>query len=135
MIFKTTYNILKKPWEDELSNRNWQDTNQIVLPPRSEWDYAREMNIDDVDIWEVLYESSGGIGVYASWQPYAEFYMITTGWKPLPNYYVTQWCEREYETHYGPGAQKRVIERMRQMNIPVFLQQNWVEEDDMWLYA
>ena len=38
------------------------------------------------------------------------------------------------ETYYGPGAQKQVQNRMREMSIPFSVNQTWVEPEDMWLY-
>ena len=75
-FFKSTKDILKSPWEDELFNPNWMDSDKLVLPPSKEWDYSRELSIEDVDIWEVISEMSGPSGIYASWLPYAEFYII-----------------------------------------------------------
>jgi hypothetical protein len=137
-FFKSTYNILKKPDEDEVFNSKWMNSNKLVLPPggpddkKNCWDYSREMKIEDVDIWEVIYEGSGGIGVYASWLPYAEFYMITCGWYPLkPGQYAN---DRIIEIYYGQGAQQQVQNRVRDMRLPIGLQEHWVDPEDMWLY-
>lgn len=124
--FRTTYNILVKPWEDELWNPNWMDSDKIQLPPSKEWDYSREMDIPDVDIWEVIFQGSNGFGVYAAWQPYAEYYMITSGWDKSGSVMV--------ETHYGPGAQEEVKKRCLELNIPLQTNKLWVEPEDMWLY-
>lgn len=134
-IFKTTLNILKIPDHDELHNRNWMDSDKLQLPPggiddpKAAWDYNREMTIEDVDIWEVLYEASGGIGVYAAWCPYAEFYMVTTGW--IPNTV----CDRIIETYYGPTAQQIVYKRAAELGIPLKVQQVWVDTNDTWMYT
>jgi hypothetical protein len=125
-FFKTTYNILTKPWEDELFDPNWMDSDKIILPPSKPWDYQREMKIQDVDIWEVLYQASGGIGLYAAWMPYAEFYMITKGWEMSGSLII--------ETHYGAGSLEEVKKRIKQLKIPVPLKEFWVEPEDMWLY-
>jgi hypothetical protein len=131
-IFKSTYNILKKPDEDEVFNPNWMDSDTLILPSHKEWDYGRDMTIDDVDIWEVLYEQGGGIGVYASWLPYAEFYMITIGWRPLRIGQITN--DRIIETYYGAGANEQV--RQRAAELGIFLPSNpvWVDPEEMWLY-
>jgi len=131
--FKSTFNILKRPDEDEVFNPNWMDSDKLILPPNPSWDYGREMTIEDVDIWEVIYESSGGYGVYASWCPYAEFYLITAGWHPLR--YGQTINDRIIETYYGPMAQQKVQSRMKQLGIPVILHQHWVEPDEMWLHT
>lgn len=126
-FFKTTHNILTKPWEDELFNPNWMDSDKIQLPPSVEWDYSRELKIEDVDIWEVIYEQGGAVGLYAAWMPYAEFYMLRVGW----------WEEKNghgIETYYGPGAQEKVIKRVKQLNLPIQIHKKWVPDSDMWLY-
>lgn len=134
-IFKTTLNILKVVDADELYNRNWLDSDSLQLPPggpddsKLKWDYSREMRIEDVDIWEVMYEASGGIGVYAAWLPYAEFYMVTTGWVP------NTINDRVIETYYGANSQKQVYARATELGIPLVVNKVWVDEQDMWLHT
>jgi hypothetical protein len=141
--FKTSYNILKKQDEDECFNPNWMNSDKLVLPPggpddiKNKWDYSRELKVEDVDIWEVLYEATQGIGLYASWKPYAEFYMITTGLNlrnaPRIVKGIRYW-DRNSETFYGAGALNRATQRAIQLNIPVHINQIWVDSEDMWLY-
>lgn len=140
-IFKSTYNILTKYDEDEVYDRNWLDSDTVHLPPKREWDYSREMQIEDVDIWEVLYESAGGIGLYASWSPYAEFYLLTKGidTRNEPRYYersgATPYWDRLFEVFYGPGAQTRVLARARELKIPINTYQTWVDDSEVWKYV
>jgi len=136
--FKSTYNILKKVDEDEVFESRWMDSDDVVLPPKIDWDYKREMTIEDVDIWEVLHVQGGSIGVYAAWLPYAEFYMITTGpdWKNDPaeiNGY--QYVHKNIETFYGPDAQKKVYARAKEIGINLPVYKNWVNDDEMWLHT
>ena len=95
------------------------------------------MQIEDVDIWEQLYYDTGGIGVYVSWAPYAEFYLLTTGQKantaPKIINGIPYW-DRNIETFYGPGAQYRVIARTKQLGITLTMHQTWVEDNELWLY-
>jgi hypothetical protein len=139
-FFKSTYNILKKPDEDEVFNPNWMDSNKLVLPPTKPWDYKKEMTIEDVDIWEVLVEQGGGVGIYASWCPYAEFYMVTTGselskqWLGYLNGVPYNYNDRSWETYYGAGAQQQVKKRAKELNLPLNITSVWVDETDMWLY-
>jgi hypothetical protein len=131
-FYKSTYNILKRPDEDEVFNENWMDSDRLITPLKKEWDYAREMQIEDVDFWEVLYEQGGGIGVYAAWLPYAEFYMMTVGWRPLR---LDQWVnDRVIETYYGQNAQKDVFRRCAELGIKIPTYKVWVENDQMWLH-
>jgi len=136
-IFKSTYNILKKPDDDEVYDPNWMDSDKLILPPKIEWDYSRALTIEDIDIWEVLYEASGGLGVYASWLPYAEFYMITVGinYQGAPRIIdgFSYW-DRIPETYYGPTAQKQVYQRCKQLNIQLPIFQHWIDDDKMHIY-
>ena len=127
-FFKTTYNILVRPGEDELFDPNWMNSDKMILPPKKDWDYSRELQIEDIHIWEVLYEASGGIGIYAAWDPFAEFYMFTTGWVPKTM------NDRIIETYYGPQASKKVKQRADSLDISLQLHNIWVEPEDMWLY-
>ena len=125
-FFKSTYNILKKPDEDEVHNDNWFDTNSLVLPPKVDWDYEREMKIDDVNIWEVICQQGGGLGLYASWDPYAEFYLITNlHFSLYPN---------KLETYYGANASMTAYKRAKELGMHVHLNTHWVEPENMWLY-
>jgi hypothetical protein len=103
--FKSTYNILVKPWEDELYNSNTFDKPFLELPPNPKWDEKRKIEIEDVDIWEVLYQQGGGTGIYASWCPYAEFYMIVSQGKID-------------STYCGDGSDKYAAKRAKELNIP-----------------
>ena len=139
-FFKTTFNILKKPDEDEAWNDNWMDSDTIITPPKTEWDYKRDMKIEDVQLWEVLYEGSGGIGLYAAWEPYAECYMITSGidFKNAPRFFdsdpgIPYW-DRIVDIYYGLGCQQSVIQKANELGIPLNFQQHWIENENMWLY-
>lgn len=123
--FKSTHNIFKD--FSEVYDPNWMDSNEIILPPKRDWDYGREMKIEDVDIWEVLTEESGCRGVYAAWSPYAEFYMVRVGWYPESKGYGV-------ETYYGPGAQNKVYKRATELGMQLWVSQKWVESDELWLY-
>ena len=125
-FFKTTYNILTKPWEDEAWDDNWMDSDTLVLPPKKDWDYKRDLTIEDVSLWEVIYQQGGGLGVYVSWDPYAEFYLITQ-----PHFSIKT---NAIETYYGAGAQEAVQKRAKELGIPLMLNKIWVDPEDMWLY-
>ena len=125
MRFKSTQNIFKD--FGEVFDANWMDSDKIILPPKVDWDYQREMQVEDVDIWEVIYEQGGAVAVYASWCPYAEFYLIRVGW-----YKEEQ--GHGFETYYGPGAQLKVQQRMKEMKIPFGTTKVWVHPEKMPLY-
>jgi hypothetical protein len=102
-LFKTNQDIFKTYLEESYDS-NMYDKPWVDLPPNPLWDYSRELQIEDVDIWEVITEIGGGTGVYASWMPYAEFYMIR-------NKHVV-------ETFYGKFIQPQVRKRLDELNIP-----------------
>jgi hypothetical protein len=120
-IFRTTYNILKDPSQGDIFDENWMNFDTIQTPPKRNWDYAREMQIEDVDVWEVISEGGKGIGIYASWSPYAEFYMVTNGLDRI-------------ETFYGVGAQKRLKRYLDSLGIRYPQNTIWVDPEDMYLY-
>lgn len=127
-IFKTTHNIFMTPDEDELFDPNWMDSNKLTLPSRSPWDYKREMYIEDVDIWEQIHFKSGGTGLYASWSPYAEFYLI------INNLYWSLNKSNSIETFYGPGAAAKAYVRATELGMSIHVKKTWVDPEDMWLY-
>ena len=118
MLFRSTSDIFK----DKSEIFSYKDVNNVIdaLPESKIWDYSREMQIEDVDIWEVIYENINNNGIYASWLPYAEFYMIIE--------------DGIVETFYGPGSQSKIKSFIKQKNIPLGFNKIWVDTDDMWLY-
>jgi hypothetical protein len=123
--FKSTQNIFKD--FNEVFDPNWMDSSKLILPPKKEWDYSRELKIEDIDIWEVVLEHGGSFGLYAAWEPFAEFYMLRPGWNlELQGHGV--------ETYYGSGAQKKVLKRLKEFGIDLPTFETWVEPEDMWLY-
>jgi hypothetical protein len=102
-IFKTNKNI----FEDfgEHYDANWMDQDRITLPETSTWDGSRELDPQEVELWEVLSEFSGG-GVYAAWKPYGPLYMFV-----LP-----QWAGG-VKSFYGESAEAEVREYAKEKNI------------------
>ena len=135
MRWRTTQDIFKDLTEH--FDPNWMNYDTIQTPPKPEWDYSRTLQIEDVDIWEVIYEQGGSAGVYAAWCPYAEFYMITTGVdNSNPGKIIDGFIyhHRKFETFYGSGAGQRVTERLKQYGIPFQLRSIWVDSEDLWLH-
>jgi hypothetical protein len=125
MRFRSTQNIFSDL--GEVFDPNWMDSDKVILPPNPDWDYSREMQIEDVDIWEVIWEAGGAWGVYAAWCPYAEFYMLCIGFNQINT-------KLEVETFYGQGAQKKLLERTKELNIPLNVHKNWVDDEYLWLF-
>ena len=139
-VFKTTEQIMKGLAE-EVFDPNWLDSDTLVLPPKEPWDYQREMQIEDVNIWEQVM-NPWALAVYAAWDPYAEFYLIRFD----QNYNWDGWTEPgvppmfNFETYYGAGAHNEVIKRIQELGkvydaikVPK-LNNLWVKPEDMWLY-
>jgi hypothetical protein len=125
MRFKTTENIFKGI---ELYGTKDLDFKYDELPPKLNWDYSRDLKIEDIDLWEVIYEGGQNRCVYAAYMPYAEFYMVRVGLEEeiLNNHGV--------ETYYGPGSEKQVRKRMKDLGMWAPLNEIWIEPEDMWLY-
>jgi hypothetical protein len=124
-FFKTTANVLKD--NGEYFDPNWMDSDSLILPPKVDWDYQREMQIEDIDLWEVIYEE-GSVGVYAAWTPYAEFYMFKPPWQMIEKGWGV-------ETYYGTLAAERLTARLKEFNITLPTYKVWVEPKDMWLHV
>jgi hypothetical protein len=131
--FKTTKNIFVD--HDQYFNQNWFDSDTIITPKKGKWSYDREITIEDVDLWQVIYESGGGIGIYAAWDPMAEFYLMLSGFKPSIFENDPNKRQRIFETFYGQNAQEKVKKKAKELNIPLTQNQVWVDPEDMWLYT
>jgi hypothetical protein len=121
--FKSTRDIIKTPWDDEVWENKWTDSNIPYLPPTKTWDYKRELKIEDVDIWEQIYYGGGGLGLYAAWCPFAEFYLIT--------HHLVLYRQDPWETFYGPGAEAKAYYRAKELGMPITLRNQWIEEPDL----
>jgi len=136
--FKSTYNILVKQDEDEVFRKEWFESDKVCLPPSKKWDYARELQIEDVNIWEVICEGSNGLGLYASWDPYAEFFLVTKGLDLRNETRIINgipYYGRLLETFYGPGAQQKATHLALNLGMHIGFTSVWVENEDMWLYS
>jgi hypothetical protein len=60
-----------------------------------DWDYSQQITVDDVTIWEELYTEPYNIGLYSSWSPYIEFYLLV---------YYDFADSRRFKTFYGLDA-------------------------------
>jgi len=123
-FFKTTANIVKD--HGEYFDPNWMDSDKLILPPHKKWTYDRELQIEDIDIWEVIYEV-GSIGLYAAWQPHAEYYLFKPPWDMVQKGWGM-------ETFYGPQAAMRAETRLKEFGVNLPKHKVWVEPEDAWLY-
>jgi hypothetical protein len=118
--FKSTRDIFAPAEHSEAFDPKWFDSDKLILPPKSPWDHKRELQVEDVNIWEVIFEIGSHISLYAAWDPHAEFFLFL--------YHGTM------ETFYGAGAQKRLKIRLAALEIPYSLHKVWVDPADMHLY-
>ena len=123
-VFRSTQDILKTA-SDEVTRSSWFDSNKIQVPKTGKWDYKRELTVDDIDIWEAIYEDSWGLGIYGAYEPYAEFYMIK---------YMDHAGSSVLDTFYGPGSQDKITKFMLERNLPFSTHKVWVDDEDLWLF-
>jgi hypothetical protein len=81
--WKATEQIINLHRDGEVFDPDWMNYDSIFqyMPEPTPWTEARPPRVDEVDIWEVITEMSGPVGVYAAWQPHAELYVVTRGWR------------------------------------------------------
>jgi hypothetical protein len=130
-IFRTTEHILRG--EGEFYDPNWMDSDKLILPPSQPWDYQREMFMEDVNIWEVIAEP-WDVAIYAAWDPYAEFYLVRVESNPGQKF-PGEKRTYQFETYYGPAARFEIEKRMKELGLPVHLNEHWVEPSDMIHYS
>lgn len=123
-VFKKTEEILDHPW---LGNNVNVGLNPAQLPPRLEWDHSKDLKFLDVVLWEQIYCQPGNIGIYASWDPYAEFYIIV--------YNLFAKSELGVEKYYGPGAKNKVLEKASKLGIHLEKNQIWVDDQNFWVHT
>ena len=81
--WKSTEQIINLHKQGEVFDPDWMNYDSIFqyMPEPTEWTETRPPRVDEVDIWEVISETGGPVGVYAAWQPHAELYIVTRGWR------------------------------------------------------
>lgn len=77
--WKSTKNIFVDG--GEVFDENWMNHTSVQMPPMVHWPGDVPIRFELVEIWEVITELSGPIGVYAAWYPYAEYYIVTKNYK------------------------------------------------------
>lgn len=86
----------------------------------SNWNYDNTISINDVKMWEQIYYKPGHVGIYVSYDPNVEFYMITY------NFFIDR--KLGIETFYGKDAVNQVIQRSKDLGIDLDVQTKWVEK-------
>ena len=106
MIFKSTAHILNNPWKEDVPNI---DPNPKMVPPKTSWTSNNRPDIDDVKLWQQIYYEPGVVGVYASWDPYVDLYMIT--------YNLFMDKDLGVKSFYGPEAEEQVKQELKKLDI------------------
>ena len=110
MIIKTTKEILNNPWGEIIKEEEYPNRTPAKL-------LNEELSFDDVELWEELYYSPGTIGVYASWKPYSEFYIISHNLHLQKNY---------IEIFNDENAIENVIQRCKNYGIDLDVSTKYV---------
>ena len=64
---------------DEIFQNTWGTIvkeNEYPKRTPAQWLKESDLTVHDVKLWEEIHYTPGVIGVYASWNPYEEFYII-----------------------------------------------------------
>jgi hypothetical protein len=128
--FRTTADIFTNIARNEIYDDPSFDPERTPIPWFKEWDYKRELRLEDVDIWEVIAEASGGKGLYASHLPYAEFYLLTTGLDTAVEY-----RKPFFETFYGANAQLKAAKAAINIGLKISFFNTWIPPHEAWLFT
>jgi hypothetical protein len=101
MIITTTEKILSSSW-----NKDKNEVFPLRTPAR--WLGSVSLEFDDIKLWEEIFYQPGLIGVYASWDPYEEFYIIV---------HLLHLDKQFIETFVGEAASNLVVERCKLFGI------------------
>ena len=103
--WKTTQNILVD--NSEYFDESWMNYDKIsqYAPPIIPWSKKRKIKFEEVELWEVITEMTGPVGVYAAYMPYAEYYIVTNRGTIVSEF-------------SGWNANKRLEDFLIQNNIP-----------------
>jgi hypothetical protein len=107
--FKTKYNVFEN--NEELYSEAIAKENGIYIPETWDWDGSSQVSVDDVIIWECLFEKTGPSGIYAAWAPYEEFYIVTDRRSVVKEF-------------FGPSAKELLNEYCVAEGIPTLVRYN-----------
>lgn len=121
--WKTSEQILNLSKDGEVFDQNWMNYNSIYqyMPKPIKWKEDRLIKFEDVDIWEVIVEVSGPIGIYASWQPYAPYFVAMKNWS----------IDEEF---WGLEGEQKLHRYMIKHGIDLNINQIWIDNEDIPLY-
>lgn len=70
MILRTLDEIFENSWGDKIKPQEYPKRTPL------RWFPKQKLTINDVSMWEEILYIEGVIGVYVSWDPYEEFYIL-----------------------------------------------------------
>lgn len=112
MIIRTTKEIFENPWGDIKKEEEFPSRTPAKC-------LNKKLSFEDVEQWEELYYFPGTIGVYASWKPYSEFYII------VHNLYLDR---NHTEIYQGEEAIDRVIDRCKKYGIELDVSTKYIPD-------
>ena len=74
-ILRSLQSIKNNIWGEPLDGDFIPNTSSPV-PSYDDWDYSQCVDIKDIKLWEQLYHDPGNIGLFVSWKPYIECYIL-----------------------------------------------------------
>lgn len=107
-ILRTTTSIFQNEWGGE---RDGDVVYNNSPPIFIDWDYSKSVTINDITIWEQIYQSPGNFGLFISWAPYIEYYVFIF-------YTFNERC-RKIKTFYGPDAHIEVKKILQDYGVSV----------------
>ena len=122
MIFKTTEQILNEPWESSFLNVVLPAIKFEVTPPAVPLDDLKELELADVKLWELIYYKGAHIGVWAAWNPRAEFYIVT--------YNMFLDIPQGIQMFSGPDAKRQIWKLAKELNVTLPVNKVWVDNDE-----
>lgn len=105
-VFKNTLDILTNPWSYQFDQEN---VSVSRLPNTYNWTGDSEITVDDVVLWEQLFYEPGNVGIYVSYKPYADLYVIT--------YNLFFETDQKFETFVGDQAGQNCLQRASNLGI------------------
>lgn len=123
IIFRTTSEILAALWDETDFHVGQAQHHYTALPDSQSWLHRDDLTFDQVRIWETLYYKGGVMGMYAAWDPYAEFFIITH------NLFLDN--PAGIEIFYGPGAIRQFYNRAKELGVELPIGPVWVESEHL----
>lgn len=109
MNFLRSFDNIKENIWGRSNEGNFIKISGPPIPSETEWDYGVNMEIENVKIWEQLHHDSGNFGLFVSWSPYVEFYILI--YYPFINF------KHGIRKFYGPDACFDIANELKKINI------------------